>query len=647
MFNKLLSNLPYNPSLINQVAFYAKRLHRESSLRRIGFFFVAATMALQVFASIVPAQANSNCDPTGNDILSCGFHTPEEAFKKCRKNEQQFAQILEYYKVSCDRLESTAQTTTINANANRKLKSVGRQRSSTNTAGATTVQIPGVDGILHWRYLWGWGNITPKVLKATTSDNQTLMVMYDCGNLVIADDFNLDRPQPDSDLSLAKTNQPSGDVKPGDTIDYTLVFANKGGTAAFFSVNDALPPQLSYVSSQYGDWKLDNKNPQLKWYNNTPFATFGNTDLFGTPGFIKVQAKVNDGVPSGTTICNVGWLNDVKVGTDQIREWGRTQVCNTVRITCPEGQLLNTAGTGCENVVVPQVSCTYLKITKESSRTKRTFETKVEAVNGATIKSYAYDFGDKSKTETKDSKDTKNSIDHEFKNAGIYDVSVVVDTSIGKVSQGCTTKAIIKPEDGKPLLRPSKTAKNITQKLEDASSKKAAAGDVIEYALTTKNYGDGDSKDTQLDSEDLSDVLQYATLDTNTLMGGVFDLKTNVLSWRGKITIKAGQSITKTFRVTIKNPIPESSTPPANQDSYDYVLTNTYGNTIKIELPKSVPKITEQVTTKSLPNTGPGTSLIAGFSMTLVIGYFFARSRLLGQELDIVKHEYASSAGGI
>ena len=35
MFKKLLSNLPYNPSLIGQVSFYAKRLHAEEKIRRL------------------------------------------------------------------------------------------------------------------------------------------------------------------------------------------------------------------------------------------------------------------------------------------------------------------------------------------------------------------------------------------------------------------------------------------------------------------------------------------------------------------------------------------------------------------------------------------------------------------------------------
>lgn len=45
---------------------------------------------------------------------------------------------------------------------------------------------------------------------------------------------------------------------------------------------------------------------------------------------------------------------------------------------------------------------------------------------------------------------------------------------------------------------------------------------------------------------------------------------------------------------------------------------------------------------ETLPNTGPGASLIAGFTIMSVIGYFFARSRLLAKELDIIKHDHVA-----
>jgi hypothetical protein len=72
------------------------------------------------------------------------------------------------------------------------------------------------------------------------------------------------------------------------------------------------------------------------------------------------------------------------------------------------------------------------------------------------------------------------------------------------------------------------------------------------------------------------------------------------------------------------------------------VMTNVFGDTINIKLPPSLTKTTETVT-QSLPNTGPGETLMAAFALTVFISYFFARSRLLAKELDIVRNDYATS----
>ena len=524
-------------------------------------------------------------------------------------------------------------------------------RKAFKKPGEYPVTVPNA-GTFFWRPLSSWdsaGASTYKVLVTHTSDNQMLMIMYECGNLVTLKDFNVTQPEPDSQLTIVKQNQPTGDVSPGDVINYTLIFANRGGTAAYFSVQDALPSQLSYQSSQYADWIFENKAPSLKWYNNTPpFYTFGNTDAFGTPGIIKVQAKVNAGVPSGTTVCNQAWLEDVSIQTHQLRQTSKVQVCNTVRITCPTGEVLNNAGTGCEKVVVPTAVCKSLTISKEVSRTKRIFEARSEALNGASIKSYTYDFGDKSSQVTNKSSSATNTVDHNFTQPGSYDVSVSLDTSLGKVtSANCVVRVVVDKPDGKPLLSISKKAKNLTTNKDDANGSIANAGDDIEYSLTTVNYGDGDAKDITLQPEDLQDVLEYSNIDMNTLQGGVFDANNKTIAWNNKVTIKAGESINKTFKVKIKDPIPTNpkSTTLSNRSSFDMVMTNVYGNVINIKLPETPAKTTETVTT-ALPKTGPGAGLTLSIGLTMVVGYFFARSRLLAKEFDIVRADYVSSGGG-
>lgn len=637
MFNKLLSNLPFNPSLIQQVSFYAKRLQKEAAIRRLGFAFVALAMILQIFATIAPAQASLQCDPSNNDIIQCGFRTKDEAVNHCRRNDQGLATILNYYGVSCDAV-AAAGTQTVNSRAyDNRLRSVGRK--AFGKPGETSVSIPGA-GTFFWRPLSSWGNFNSKMLTMRTNDNQMVMMMFECGNLVTLDDFRVPRPEPEANLKIAKINQPTGDVKPGSTINYTLAFTNKGGTAAFFSVNDVLPNEVSYVSSQYANWNFENKGTTLKWYNTTPYATFGNTDAFGTPGFITVQVRVKDNVPSGTTICNRAYLQDVNLTTKQPRNWNEAVVCNIVRVTCPAGEVLGSNGVTCEPVKAPDARCVSLLVTKQISRTEYEFTTTAETVDGAKITGYTYNFGEGSPV-TKTSSSLKNTVTHNFSTAKTYDVSVVVKSSVAnKPALTCRTSVNV-PKETSSMLSRSKRAANLTKNISDANNTTASGGDVIQYTVTTTNLGDGDAKNITLAPEDLSDVLEYADLDLASLDGGTFDAQNKSLSWNAKTDIDAGKSVSKTFKVTVKNPIPATPRPDVlgNKSSFDLNMNNVYGNEINIKLPGNVIKITETTTT-NLPNTGPGETLLVTFLITGAVAYFFARTRLMAKELELVKVDY-------
>lgn len=648
MFDKLLRNLPFNPSLIDQVSFYSKRLSKESGIRRAGFALIAMTMALQVFATMAPAQASLACDPSGNDIIPCGFKTKDEAVANCRSNKYGFGTILLYHGLTCEKLATASEPTINTRDYNNRLRSVGRK--AYHKPGEYTQNIPGV-GDLYWRPLSSWGNFSTKVLQTQTDDGQLVMVMFECGNLVRLDDFQLKQPAPDSDLKVLKVNSPTGQVKSGDTIKYTLAYSNKGGDAAFFSVHDMLPNNVTLVSQESGAWAFDNQNPHLSWNNNAPpFYVFGNTDKFGTPGFIFVTVRVNDRVPSGTTICNTAYVQDVIKGTSTIRKSSETQVCNTVVVECAAGEYLADDGVTCQKIIIPDAYCaslTGVEKTDDKSHKTYSFTTNAKTVNGATIQSYSYDFGDGSKKVNNSSAES-DTVDHKYSEAKTYDVTVTVKSSVAdKPALTCKTKAPVRPEDKSPMDSISKKAANITKNVKDANGTTASAGDVIEYTLTTKNITDVDYKNYQLKPEDLSDVLEYADLDMNTLQGGVFDADKKVLSWNGTFTLKANDSVSKVFRVTVKNPIPSTPSPDTtNRSAGDLVMHNWYGNTIDIKLPTTPIKTAEQVST-SLPKTGPGTSLLVGFITTTIVGYFFARARLMAKELVLVKNEYAETSGGL
>lgn len=185
----------------------------------------------------------------------------------------------------------------------------------------------------------------------------------------------------------------------------------------------------------------------------------------------------------------------------------------------------------------------------------------------------------------------------------------------------------------------SKTARNDTQNIAEANGTMAHGSDVIIYTLSVENTGQADVQNFVVE-ENISDILDYALV--TDLHGGTKD-DNNLVRWPAT-TVPIGQTITKQLTVTIKNPIPQTPISASDPASHDLLLTNVYGSTVNIKLPPTVVKTTEQIT-RTLPNTGPGTSLAVGFSLTVVVSYFFFRSRLLAKELDLVKVEYVQAAG--
>ncbi len=216
----------------------------------------------------------------------------------------------------------------------------------------------------------------------------------------------------------------------------------------------------------------------------------------------------------------------------------------------------------------------------------------------------------------------------------VYDASVAASDTNCKPCEASQTSV-----DKTSCLIYSKTAANLTANIPNADGTTAHANDQIEYSIKTTNNGKADIKAFAV-SENISDVLDYATV--VDLHGGTID-SSNVVSWP-KTDIKAGATNTQKITVKIKDPIPNTPASSSDPAHFDMTMTNVYGNAINIKLPPTVIKTTELVTT-TLPNTGPGTSLLIASITTMVIGYFFARSRLLAKELDIVRTDFSGTGG--
>jgi len=204
MFKKLLSNLPFNPSLINDVSFYAKRMRMESRIRKLGIVFIILAVFVQIIAIISPPEptlATSN-----NDIIHGGFSSQVQAVNYCRANTQNFATILAYHGVNCEILSRSAVKTIKSTDYNKQLRSMGRVPQGPRIVrtgkptNETTVNIGGTN--YYMRNLWAWDGLshsTYKMIVMKNAQNQTIMVMFNCGNIVTIGNYTPPpppKPQP-------------------------------------------------------------------------------------------------------------------------------------------------------------------------------------------------------------------------------------------------------------------------------------------------------------------------------------------------------------------------------------------------------------------------------------------------------------------
>jgi uncharacterized repeat protein (TIGR01451 family) len=182
-----------------------------------------------------------------------------------------------------------------------------------------------------------------------------------------------------------------------------------------------------------------------------------------------------------------------------------------------------------------------------------------------------------------------------------------------------------------------KEVRNVSQNLSSVKTQAtvAKAGDLIEYSVITKNPNKVPMTNFLVEDY-IGDVLDYANLDIASLQsqGGTFSPETKTISWANQ-TIPAKGQLKKTFKVSVKNPVPLTNRPSASATDYDCKMQNGYGNETIVNVDCAVIKQAE-----ALPNTGPGTTVAVAFGFTVFSSYFFARSWLLAKELGLIRKSY-------
>ncbi len=673
-FNKLISNLPFNPSLVGQVAFYAKRAHQEATLRRLGFAFIALAMFLQMFAVIVPPERSM---AASNDHIINGLKTRTDILKAWDQPGSDIPYIYGKFGLTRQDISNLPEkpNAVLRSNAGPDYWTTGRNSlSGYSTVNylykLSEVALQAGPTTIYMRQLRAWDIKNPynvySAFQGTKADGTVYWILVDCGNYTQIGKFSPKNPG----LEIRKTVTGNTNLKPGDSYTYRFEYRNTvpDSLAENVTLQDVLDlsdfdvvyptnlsidgnhllrvpiGSLSYSSSYHVldiTVRLKNPFPGIKTVCNSAKLSASNAgDAYGGPACVNVTipCQYNPNIPSDNPNCKAPTPCPYNPGIP-----ATDANCKPPVAPCVYNPALPADSSQC---VAPQLYCSLLDTALDRASRTATFQTTVTSTNQSATKiiSYTYDYGDGKKQQPKLSTAFTDTVKYTYP-AGDYNVNVAVAYSINGDSAS-TSRSVqcsdhISFESDKPLGE-SKSVKNITQNIEGDKvlNSTVNAGDVLEYTLVTSNSQNYARNGITI-SDYIGDVLDYGTLDTTQLQtdGGSYSEATKKVTW-ANVTIPASSQVSKTFRITIKNPVPSTNTPSGVSGTFDCKISNQYGNEVAMNVNCPVIKSIE-----SLPNTGPGTSAAFACTVTVVVGYFFARSRIMARELELIKSDYAPTGG--
>ncbi len=699
MFRKLVSNLPFSPSLINQLGFYSKRLKKEQFTRKIGLIVTVLAILVQTITILVPAQATLAA--SSNDIVYNGNGKSKAGIVQAYSNNrdqlgrQDIQKIFNHYGITGANLNSS-RVVTIKSTAANNYWSIGR--APRGYGGEIAVQIPNGPRI-YSRTLHGWAaNRNWSALEVKTSSG-TKWILLECGNIVTTQNTPVQPPE----VTTTKTVNKSV-VKKGEKVTFTITYKNIGkGVAKNVLLYDDAPIGLDLVNDGLGAdpiksprrWeasrRFDIAPGQSYTYRinalvtragpltltNKACADIFDTNIYNNCDTVPVTVRQPCPIPGkenyalGDPECETNpalviektsSAKDLKVGDTftyklKVTNKGDVDLPKTVvRDVAPdEIEFLEVKAPGQESFTAVTNKRDYVSsVFSLKKKQSVVFELKARVLSGSTdaVINQACVLSTGTTTTAGACDDTPVIIKEvcptnpklEKNDAACKPCPIEGKENINIDDAGCKPCEESKQnEDGKDIscLELHKKARNITQQIENANGTKANAGDSIEYTLSVTNRSKEVRKGFVVE-ENMEDVLEYA--DIIDASGATFtELPVKMLTWQ-PIDIKPNETINRTILIKIKSTIP--STPASTSDplSYDMNLVNVYGDTVEIELPSTPIKTVEQTVT-SLPSTGLGTNMVISTVLIMCATYFYFRSRVMVKEVGLVKQQFNYGAG--
>lgn len=625
MFKQIVSSLSMTPQAASQLTFYARRLKQESITR--SFSAIAATLliALQVLTVVAPASASNSAN--ANDLIPGGYTSKADLLAIYDKNPT-LRLIYSRFGVTRNDIASpyTRETTINSRDYGNTLKSVGH--NPTSCAGETAIPINNNPAdTVYLRHLscfdTGSNRFSGSSYKALVGrraiDGGYFSILEVCGNIVI----QTMPPQPNYACTSLHGTPLSGTVPL--IVAFTARAEVSGGekiVGYHYNFGDGTQQTISTTATS-NFYRHDYLKPGS--YRATVSVENASTHQLKSSPACSVSVTVGAKVVVAKTPVKSITPTPTLTPTPAPKTVSPTPTPNTVAPT-PVPVVAAAATINCMSLAAAPASGT--------APLQVTFTAAASATN-QTVTDYSFNFGDNSSADSKTP-----IVSHNYTQAGSYLATLTVKGSTGASASGPSCQFQINVGQVPAAFLQTKSAYNQTQKV-DATTKLANPGDIIVYTLATKNTGGASGQAATVDN--LSDILEYA--DVTTLGGAT--INTNIISWPAE-TIAGGSTITHTFAVTITSDPAVLCRPQgvSNTRSYDLKMENVFGNAVVVAI---APPTCKQIETASqtMPQTGPGTSIMIILVIAGMIFFFYLRNRQLVAEIKLLRTEYQGDASHV
>lgn len=281
MFRKLVANLSFSPSLIHEIGFYARRLRREETTRRLTMLFVVLALVVQSLAVFSPPEsANASSE---QDLIRGGVSDKADFLTRYDANESNIKDIFSTAGITRDEIEGADSGTVSSKDT---VLVMGRFAQFGTTQGETpfsyTKSENGEIGTTYIAPLRLWD--TNEATRYSGTHYQAWIgqsaklgwfaILKNCANLVTktlpptAKTTNADIKTTISAINLTQNNTAAETVvaQASDRISYTIKAENTTKTNQLFTFTIPLADILEYSRMfDNGGGKIDEQTKALSW----------------------------------------------------------------------------------------------------------------------------------------------------------------------------------------------------------------------------------------------------------------------------------------------------------------------------------------------------------------------------------------------